>query len=81
MIELLRVSISKRATLRVDAAEHLPTVWANAAQIRQVVMNLVISTSEALGEEEGDISVALACVPSGSGAITSDWRSAIPVVA
>jgi PAS domain S-box-containing protein len=66
MMEFLKVSISKGAILRVDVAENLPAVWANAAQIRQVVMNLVINASEALGEKEGVISVTLAHVHSGS---------------
>jgi signal transduction histidine kinase/CheY-like chemotaxis protein len=66
MIQLLKVSISKSATLRVDVPDDLPAVWANAAQIRQVIMNLVINASEALGEKEGVISVALARVPSAS---------------
>src|SRR5262249_4667161 len=65
MIQLLGVSISKGATLRVDVPKDLPAVWANAAQIRQVVMNLVINASEALGEKEGGISVTLAHVSSG----------------
>jgi len=66
MIQLLKVSISKVATLRIDVSKDLPTVWASPAQIRQVVMNLVINASEALGEEEGIISVNLARIPSGS---------------
>jgi PAS domain S-box-containing protein len=64
MIQLLKVSVSKGATLIVDVPADLPAAWANAAQIRQVVMNLVINASEALGEKEGIISVALALIPS-----------------
>jgi PAS domain S-box-containing protein len=64
MIRLLKVSISKGATLRVELSENLPTVQANAAQLRQVLMNLVINASEALGEKEGVISVTLAKVHS-----------------
>jgi PAS domain S-box-containing protein len=66
MIRLLKVSISKGATLRVELAEDLPTVQANAAQLRQVLMNLVINASEALGEKEGVITVTLAKVHSGA---------------
>jgi CheY-like chemotaxis protein len=66
MMQLLKVSISKGATLRVDVPEDLPAVWANAAQICQVVMNLVINASEALGEREGVISVTVTRVPSPS---------------
>ena len=50
MLQLLKVSISKRAHLTVDLPENLPAVRANAAQIRQVVMNLITNASEALGE-------------------------------
>ncbi len=67
MLKLLKVSISKRALLTVDLPENLPAVQANAAQIRQVVMNLITNASDALGEKEGVISVALAHARSGPG--------------
>ena len=57
MLELLKVSISKQAVLKTDLAQNLPSVWGNAAQIRQVVMNLLINASEAIGEKEGMINV------------------------
>jgi PAS domain S-box-containing protein len=63
MLQLLSVSISKRAQLTIDLPENLPAVLANAAQIRQVVMNLITNASEALGDKEGVISVGLAHVP------------------
>ena len=47
MLELVNVSISKRAVLDVQLPEKLPIIWANAAQIRQVVMNLITNASEA----------------------------------
>ena len=50
MLQLLKVSISKRAHLTVDLPENLPAVRANATQIRQVVMNLITNASEALGD-------------------------------
>jgi PAS domain S-box-containing protein len=62
MLQLLKVSISKRAVLNVDLPEKLPLIRANAAQIRQVVMNLVTNASEALGDKDGAISVTLAQV-------------------
>ena len=91
MLQLLKVSISKRAQLTVDLPENLPAVRANATQIRQVVMNLITNASEALGEKEGIISVTLVHVGSGapnrrkaptfSRTTTSAWRSAIPAAA
>jgi two-component system cell cycle sensor histidine kinase/response regulator CckA len=62
MLELLKVSISKQAVLRTVLRDNLPAVRGNAAQIRQVVMNLVINASEAIGEKQGVITVTTAQV-------------------
>ena len=67
MLQLLKISISKRAFLTVDLPENLPAIRANSAQIRRVVMNLILNASEALGEEEGVVSVALEHVRSAPG--------------
>ena len=54
---LLKVSISKRSILKFDFAPELPPIEADPSQIRQVVMNLIVNASEALGEKSGIISV------------------------
>ncbi len=56
-IELLRVSISKKATLRFALAPDLPLIRADATQVRQVVMNLIINASEAIEDNIGYINV------------------------
>ncbi len=58
MTHMLDVSISKKAVLRYDLAPNLPTVEADATQLRQVVMNLVINASEAIGERSGIIAIS-----------------------
>jgi len=58
MLELLKVSSSKQVVLKIDLDRELPSVGGNASQIRQVVMNLVINASEAIGGKEGVIRVA-----------------------
>jgi len=65
MLELLKVSISKHAVLTTDLDQNLPAVWGNASQIRQVVMNLLINASEAVGEKEGMINVITGSVRGG----------------
>ncbi len=52
---LLEVSIGKQNSLRLHLEPNLPPVHADATQIRQVVMNLVINASEAIGAHGGVI--------------------------
>ncbi len=54
---LLQISISKKAVLRFNLYPSLPPITADATQIRQVIMNLVINASEAIGEKSGVISL------------------------
>ena len=68
MLELVKISISKHATLIVDLPKNLPAVRANAVQIRQIVMNLITNASEALGDKEGVISVTVTKVDPGQSA-------------
>ena len=58
MLQLLRISVTKHAGVKTELARNLPAVLCSAPQIRQVVMNLVINASEAIGEKEGVITVA-----------------------
>ncbi|MDK2973103.1 MAG: hypothetical protein PWP23_2858 [Candidatus Sumerlaeota bacterium] len=55
---LLQISISKKAVLRYRYAENLPPVQADATQLRQIVMNLVINASDALEDRSGVISIS-----------------------
>ncbi|BDU73332.1 PAS domain-containing hybrid sensor histidine kinase/response regulator [Mesoterricola silvestris] len=57
MTELLSVSISKKASIRLELAPTLPEIMADPAQMQQLVMNLVTNASEALGEEGGTITL------------------------
>lgn len=62
MLHMLQVSISKQAVFRINLHEHLPQVEADATQIRQIIMNLVINASEAIGEKSGVISISTGCI-------------------
>ena len=57
MLHMLKVSISKKAVLRFHPALNLPTVEGDATQLRQVIMNLVINASEAIGDRSGVIAI------------------------
>ena len=57
MTSLLQVSIAKKITLRLELCPDLPMVEGDAAQLQQVVMNLITNASEAIGEAPGRILV------------------------
>lgn len=58
MTQLLEVSISKQAVLKFNLARSLPPISADPTQLRQIVMNLVINASEAIGDQSGVISLS-----------------------
>jgi signal transduction histidine kinase len=62
MTHLLETSISKKATLKFVYDASVPTVQADATQLRQVAMNLITNASEALGNEPGTITVEIRSV-------------------
>ena len=55
--DLLRASIPKGARIELELAPGLPAIEADATQLRQVVMNLVINAGEAIGDADGRIVV------------------------
>jgi PAS domain S-box-containing protein len=67
MLELLEFSVSKHAALKTDLREDLPAVNADAGQVRQVVMNLVMNASDAIGDRDGVIRVMTTRVTGGNG--------------
>ena len=64
MATLLRTAISKQAVLGWELAPELPSVEADATQIRQIVMNLITNASDALGESAGTITLRTGVVRS-----------------
>ncbi len=57
MTSLVEVSIPKKAVLQSRLAEGLPSIEADATQIRQIVMNLAVNAAEAIGDIPGTVSV------------------------
>ena len=57
MAHLLEVSVSKAAAIHYEFEPDLPPVEADATQMRQIVMNLIINASDALESREGTITV------------------------
>lgn len=55
MGHLLEISISKKCALKYNFLPGLPLIEADVAQLRQVIMNLIINASEAIGDRSGEI--------------------------
>ncbi len=66
--DLLAVGSTKKVSVRRAFSSGLPAVVVDAAQIRQVVMNLITNASEAAGDGVGDVTVRTGLVihPGGS---------------
>ncbi len=55
MLHLLKVAISKCASLNTHLDRDLPLVRVSAAKIRQLLMNLIVNASESLEQKDGTI--------------------------
>ncbi|MEX2261751.1 MAG: ATP-binding protein [Bryobacteraceae bacterium] len=58
MLHLIQASIPKHVDLRLALAPRLPPIEADATQLGQIVMNLVINAAEAIGPEGGIVWVS-----------------------
>ena len=56
-VRLVNLSVSKKVAVKQDLASGLQPVEGDPTQIQQVVMNLVINASEAIGEHPGEIRI------------------------
>jgi PAS domain S-box-containing protein len=73
MTHMLEVSISKKARMHFNFSANLPAVEADATQLRQVIMNLIINASEALGEKSGVIAVSTGVVNCDRDCLHESW--------
>jgi signal transduction histidine kinase len=58
--ELMRSSVPRTIPLELNLQSHLPAIEADASQIQQVVMNLILNAVEATGESRGLVHVTTA---------------------
>jgi PAS domain S-box-containing protein len=57
MDPLLRASLPKTCALEFHLGAPIPAIAADATQLRQVVMNLIVNAGEAIGDSDGTITV------------------------
>ena len=59
MVNMLKTTIPKNSVIKPDLSPAIPLIKGDASQLRQVVMNLIINASEAIGQKQGEIQVSL----------------------
>ncbi len=57
LVPLLKISVGHRAELRLKLTPKLPPVMADATQLRQIVMNLVLNAADATSGRTGTITI------------------------
>ncbi len=57
MTQVLKASISRTAVLKFNLAPEMPSFEADATQVRQIIVNLVVNASDAIGTKSGVISM------------------------
>lgn len=62
MAHLLEVSISKKIKLKYNLPDGLPTFGGDITQVRQVILNMITNASDAIGDEEGVITLTTGTV-------------------
>ncbi len=78
MSHLLEVSISKKVALRLELAEDLALIEADATQIRQIIMNLITNASESMNDESGVISISTGTMECDEAYLASDYIGETP---
>ncbi|HUI69426.1 MAG TPA: PAS domain S-box protein [Spirochaetia bacterium] len=70
---MLRISVSRKATIDYTLAPGLSPILADLSQLRQIVMNLVINASEALGESTGRITLVTGSIECDESYLSAVW--------
>ena len=70
---MLSVSISKKAVLRYELNNNLPTIEADPTQIQQIIMNLVINASDAIGDKSGIIAISTGYMDCDRSYLSETW--------
>ncbi len=67
MLPLVKSSLGRTIALHVDFSREVPAVMADATQLRQILMNLVINAADAIGDSVGRIDVSTGVMQASAG--------------
>ncbi|MEI6206196.1 MAG: ATP-binding protein [Desulfuromonadales bacterium] len=58
-VSMLKKTVPQNAEIKFDGSVEIPSIQGDASQLSQIVMNLIINASEAIGTEQGEVRVSL----------------------
>ncbi len=59
IVNMLKSTLPRNTVINTDLSAEIPLIEGDASQLRQVVMNLIINASEAIGTDQGSVDVSL----------------------
>ena len=74
IVGMLKSTLPQNAAIKTALSAKIPLIDGDASQLRQVVMNLIINASEAIGTEQGEVNVSLTRVEVESGKSDEDYH-------
>jgi PAS domain S-box-containing protein len=74
MVSMLKSTLPKNAEIIPNLPTDIPTIFGDPSQVRQVIMNLIINASEAIGDVRGEIRVSLAATSIQTGQSENDYN-------
>ncbi|MEI6305590.1 MAG: ATP-binding protein, partial [Deltaproteobacteria bacterium] len=74
MVTMLKATLPQNAEINPDLSTDVPSINGDSSQIRQIIMNLIINASEAIGKEHGEIRVSLATTDIKTGQSEQDYN-------
>jgi PAS domain S-box-containing protein len=57
-VNFIETTVAKNVSIRLRTADNLPMIDGDEGQLQQVIMNLVVNASEAIGEKDGWVEVS-----------------------
>jgi signal transduction histidine kinase/CheY-like chemotaxis protein len=74
MATMLKSTLPPNAVIKPDLSTNITFINADASQLRQIVMNLIINASEAIGNKQGEIRILLANSTVSAGQSEKDYN-------
>ncbi len=74
IVAMLKATLPQNAEIITDLPAEIPLIEGDASQLGQVVMNLIINSSEAIGTEHGKVDVSLSRIEVRAGKVFEDYH-------